>query len=56
LLNGAILHAEDWELYPQYLGLAEGTLSETDFCAWLRQQISSDSGNHVHEERAPYAR
>lgn len=56
LLNGAILHAEDWELYPQYLGLAEGTLSKTNFCAWLRQQISSDAGNHVHEERAPYAR
>jgi death on curing protein len=56
LLNGAILRAEDWELYPRYLGLAEGTLSEADFCTWLRQHIALDAGNHVHEEHSPYAR
>ncbi|MDH5834865.1 type II toxin-antitoxin system death-on-curing family toxin [Luteimonas kalidii] len=39
MLNDATLEAEDHELYPQYLGLAEGSTSEADFAAWLRSRI-----------------
>lgn len=56
LLNGTTLHADDLELYPMYLGLAEGALSETNFAAWLRQHITLDPNEQVHEEHAPYAR
>jgi death-on-curing protein len=56
LLNGATLQADDLELYPLYLALAEGALSESDFAAWLRQHITVDADKHVHEKHAPYAR
>jgi death-on-curing protein len=35
-LNHATLVAGDADLFPQYLALAEGRLSESDFAAWLR--------------------
>lgn len=38
-LNGATLEATDLELYPVYLALAEGKLSEKDFAAWLRPRL-----------------
>lgn len=38
-LNGALLRADDHELYPQYLGLAEGSLEEAAFADWLRPRI-----------------
>ena len=51
-LNGAILEAEDLELYPVYLALAEGKLSERDFAAWLRARLRGRGA--VHEPRAAY--
>lgn len=56
VLNGGILQADDLALYPVYLGLAEGTLSEADFAAWLRGHIVQAPRNEVHEPRARYAR
>jgi death-on-curing protein len=55
ILNGARLLANDLELYPQYLGLAEGSLSEADFAAWLRSHLRGQA-DRVHEERAQYGR
>lgn len=56
LLNGASLRADDPDLYPLYLALAEGALSEDYFAAWLRRNITVDENERVHEEPAPCAR
>lgn len=56
VLNGGTLDADDLALYPQYLALAEGSLSETEFAVWLRQHISIDGKKRVNEPRARYAR
>lgn len=56
MLNGASLGAENLELYPVYLALAEGSLAEADFAAWLRPHLKLDTGDAVHEPRARYAR
>jgi len=56
VLNGGILQADDLALYPVYVALAEGTLSEADFAAWLRRHIVEAPRNEVHEPRAGYAR
>jgi len=56
VLNGAALNADDLELYPRYVALAEGSLPEADFAAWLRQHISLDAKKRVNEPRARYAR
>ena len=55
-LNGVSLRAEDLDLYPRYLGLADGTLSEADFTAWLRAHLSIDTPpDAVQEASADYA-
>jgi death-on-curing protein len=56
MLNGGVLAADDLELYPQYLDLAEGDLLEADFAAWLRQHIRLDTGSSLNEAPARYAR
>jgi len=56
MLNGAALNADDLELYPRYVALAEGSLSEAEFAAWLRRHISLDAKKRVNEPRARYAR
>ena len=56
MLNGGVLLADDLELYPRYLGLAEGSLSEAEFASWLRQHIKLDGGKRVNEPGAHYAR
>ncbi len=43
-LNEARLVAEDVELFPQFLALAEGHLSAEEFAAWLRPRIESATG------------
>lgn len=43
-LNGASLHADNLELYPMYLALAEGSLDEVGFAGWLRQRIRPATG------------
>ena len=56
MLNGASLDADDLELYPIYVALAEGSLSEADFAAWLRPRLKLVAGRSVNEPRARYAR
>jgi death on curing protein len=52
LLNGASLLADDLELYPVYLALAEGSLPESDFAAWLRPRIKGPATPEVNESGA----
>lgn len=56
MLNGATLEATDAELYPQYLALAEGSLDEATFAAWLRKHLVLDTDKHIHETADGYAR
>jgi death-on-curing protein len=55
-LNNAVLQADNVELYPVYLSLAEGSLSETDFVAWLRPRLRLDASDAVNEPKARYRR
>lgn len=52
-LNRITLEADDVELFPVYLALAEGELDEKDFATWLRTRISYPR-NEVHEPRMRY--
>jgi death-on-curing protein len=56
LLNDAVLDADDLMLYPVYLSLADGTLSEADFADWLRAHLKPKPGTQVHEPAADYIR
>ena len=56
VLNGAALQASNVELYPVYLSLAEGSLSETEFADWLRPRLRIATGDAVHEPHKRYAR
>ena len=56
VLNDGALEADNLELYPLYLALAEGSLSEAEFAAWLRQHIALKRHKKVHEKRARYPR
>ena len=53
-LNQTTLTADDLELYPLYLALAEGKLSEKDFAVWLRAHVQSSNRNQVHGPRGAY--
>lgn len=53
-LNQITLEADDVELFPVYLALAEGELDEKDFAAWLRTRITAYPSNEVHEARTRY--
>jgi death on curing protein len=55
-LNDAQLKADDLALYPIYIGLAEGSLSESDFADWLRQHLVLNTSDKVNEPRAAYSR
>lgn len=50
-LNGGTLLADDLELYTQYIGLADGSITETEFAQWLRARIQVKKGV-VQEEKA----
>jgi death-on-curing protein len=52
LLNDGSLEAEDHELYPVYLQLAEGSLDEAGFAAWLRPRIVLKAERQVQERSA----
>lgn len=54
VLNDAILEATNVELYPVYLALAEGSLSETEFADWLRPRLQLGPRNAVHEPKRHY--
>lgn len=49
LLNGALLAAEDHELYALYVGIADGTATEAEFAAWLRQRLALAPASRVQE-------
>jgi death-on-curing protein len=53
-LNGAVLEAENAELFPAVLALAEGKLSTEEFVAWLRARIPPLAKNQVQEPSAQY--
>ena len=55
-LNCATLQAGDLELYPVYLALAEGSLSETEFAQWLRQHLVLAAKGNVNEPQTVYQR
>lgn len=53
-LNDGHLEADDVELYPQYMGLAEGSISEVEFAAWLRERIVVERPDGLQEAAAAY--
>lgn len=54
-LNGAILTANDTEIYPVIIALADGSLPEADFAAWLRSHLHFDAAiSGVQEPQTPY--
>lgn len=55
-LNSGALQADDLELYPVYIALAEGSLTEDELAAWLRAHLVLDTGNAVNETPAAYSR
>lgn len=55
-LNSARLQADDIELYPVYLALAEGSLSESGFADWLREHLMLSAKGNVNEPQAAYQR
>lgn len=55
VLNGGRLDADDVALYPMYIALADGTLSEAEFATWLRRHLRLSKGA-VHESRTAYAK
>lgn len=52
MLNGMVLEVDDLTLYPIYIALADGSLTESDSADWLRPHLRA-AGN-VHESPAPY--
>lgn len=55
-LNDVEVTAGDADKYTTMLALADDTLSEKQFAAWLRQHVELAPGHRVHEQRARYAR
>lgn len=54
VLNGMTLLADDFDLYPAYIALAEGSLSEVEFAVWLREHLRSSQPHSINEPRARY--
>lgn len=55
-LNGAKLVADDLELFPVFLAVAEGHMSAEEFAAWLRAHMTGAPRDEVHEPRPAYKR
>ena len=53
-LNGATLQADNVELYPVYLSLAEGSLAENELADWLRLRLLTQARNAVNEPKKRY--
>lgn len=53
-LNDARLEAEDIDLFPRYLALAEGKLTVEEFARWLRSHIQVSPRNKVQEPHKRY--
>jgi death-on-curing protein len=56
MLNGATLDADNLSLYPMYLSLAEGSLTEAEFADWLRPRVRLQPKHQVNERKARYRR
>lgn len=52
-LNGALLDADDAEIYPAILGLAEGRIREAEFAQWLRARLRRELGAGAMQEPRP---
>jgi death-on-curing protein len=52
VLNGGRLMADTLALYPEYIALAEGSLAEADFAAWLRRHLRTGAARGINEPRA----
>lgn len=52
MLNDAVLLANNVELYPVYLSLAAGSLTENEFADWLRPRLQVDRSRAVNEPTA----
>ena len=50
-LNGGTLYADDADLFPLILQIADGRLSASEFAAWLRAHLRA---TRVHEPHQPY--
>jgi death-on-curing protein len=55
-LNDTELVASAEEKYVHMLALAEGSLTEADFAAWLRPRLRLESGKAVQEPKPRYRR
>lgn len=55
-LNHAVLQASNVELYPAYLSLADGSLTEAEFANWLRPRLHLDTSGPVNEPKPRYKR
>lgn len=53
-LNGATLQADNAELYPVYLSLAEGSLPEKELADWLRPRVLMQTRNALNEPKKRY--
>lgn len=53
-LNGATLQADNVELYPVYLSLAEGSLAENELADWLRPRVLIQPRSVVNEPKKRY--
>lgn len=53
-LNSATLTADDLDLFPQFIALAQGDISEEEFAAWLRERIETETGDEIHEAVTKY--
>lgn len=53
-LNGAELEASNVELYPVYLSLAEGSLTENELADWLRPRVLMQPRSVLNEPRKHY--
>ncbi|MGY0558342.1 type II toxin-antitoxin system death-on-curing family toxin [Lysobacter sp. A421] len=54
-LNGFTLVASNEDKYTSMLALAEGSMPEAEFAAWLRRHIQLEPGSGVHEPPKRYA-
>ncbi|MCI0447862.1 type II toxin-antitoxin system death-on-curing family toxin [bacterium] len=53
-LNDGLLKAEDVDLFPRFLALAEGKLRVEEFASWLRSHIAISPKNRVQEPHKRY--
>ena len=53
-LNGGQLMAEDIELFPLFLALAEGKLPAEELAAWLRPRIQTHKPDSIQEPKTRY--